>query len=144
MLQAHTLKSSTGSRKKKKRLGRGNASGRGTYAARGLKGQRSRSGGKGGLKRLGYKMILQRIPKKRGFNRVKEKIAVVSLAKLELVFDVGAKVTKERLVKAGLAEKKYGVKILGTGKLIKKLIISGIPVSKSAKEAIEKAGGSIE
>ncbi|MCK4554160.1 hypothetical protein KAU19_04310, partial [Candidatus Parcubacteria bacterium] len=67
MLRLHNIKPNKKAVKKRKRVGRGNASGHGTYSGRGIKGQRSRSGGKSGLKRLGMKMILRNIPKKRGF-----------------------------------------------------------------------------
>ena len=77
-LSLHTIKPSKGAAKKRKRVGRGNASGHGTYSTRGLKGQKSRSG-VSGLKRLGLKMTLSRIPKKRGFKSPKAKNQVVNL-----------------------------------------------------------------
>src|SRR3972149_575319 len=81
-LSLHQLNPAPASRHRRKRLGRGTASGHGTYSTRGQKGQRARTGGRPGLKRLGFKKILQGIPKNRGFNRPYKKKAVVNLDRL--------------------------------------------------------------
>ena len=143
-LSLHQLKPAPGSRHRRKRVGRGNASGHGTYSTRGQKGQRARTGGRPGLKRLGFKKILQGIPKNRGFNSPYNKKAVVNLDRLNDAFKDGAVVTPAELLKRGLINNvKNGVKILGQGKLTKKLIIERCLVSAAAKQEIEAAGGQI-
>ena len=84
-LSAHTISGNKSASPRKKRVGRGNASGRGTYATRGLKGQRSRSGGKGGLKLRGFKQSLQKVPKLRGFKSPNPANQTVSLGTIERV-----------------------------------------------------------
>ena len=116
-------------RKTKRRLGRGNASGRGTYAGRGLKGQKSRSGGKGGLKLMGLKQTFKKIPKVKGFKSLNKKPLVINLKDLETKY------------KDGETVKLDGYKVLGLGKLSKKLIVCASNFSKVAVEAITKAGG---
>lgn len=128
----------------KKRVGRGNASGSGTYASRGLKGQKARAG-VGGLKLKGMRRQILSMPKLRGFKSLSKKNAVVNLAELEQHFSANDIVSPKTLVKKGLVETpRFGVKILGTGKLSKALKIKDVKLSASAKEAVEKAGGSIE
>lgn len=138
------LKPPPGSRTRSKRLGRGNASGKGTYSGKGIKGQRARSGGRAGLKRIGLKRILQRIPKHRGFTSIHRKPAVVNVGALEGYFETGAVILPADLVRLNLIQNvRAGVKILGEGKLTKKFTIKGCLVSKSARDKIEKAGGTI-
>jgi large subunit ribosomal protein L15 len=142
-LNLSNLSPAKGAIKKRKRVGRGGK--RGTYAGRGLKGQRSRSGGKSGLKALGFKQTLQRIPKVRGFKSLKPKMAVVNLSDLENKFNDGDNIDPRAFQKIGLVDSiSDGVKVLGNGKLSKKLNISANGFSTSAKTAIEKAGGKIE
>ena len=86
MLSLHTIKPNKGETKKRKRVGRGNASGHGTYSGRGQKGQRSRSGGKSGLKRKGMKQILLQTPKLRGFKSDKPKNQVINLVDINKNF----------------------------------------------------------
>lgn len=139
-LNLSNLKSAPGATKKRKRVGRGGK--RGTYSGRGMKGQRSRSGGKGGLKALGFKQTLQRIPKVRGFNSFKPKMKIVNLSSLEDKFKDGDQVDIPKMIKAGLINSaKGGVKILGQGKLTKKLIIVADNFSAPAKKIITAAGG---
>jgi len=144
MLSLHTIKPKSGSTKNRKRVGRGNASGHGTYSTRGLKGQKSRSGVTG-LKRLGMKSMMLNIPKTRGFKSLKPKAQVVNLFNLNQ-FKEGAKINQKVLIKAGLIENnETPVKLLGDGELkIKNLQITGLKVSDSAKEQIEKLGGKIQ
>ncbi len=144
MLTLQSLKPAKGSRKHTKRVGRGNASGHGTYSGRGGKGQRARSGSRAGLKRLGFKQTLQRIPKTGGFLSHRIKPAVVTLAELGRAFDDGAVVNPEKIFKKGLAEGiRAGVKIVATGTLKKKLMVRECKVTAGAKAAIEAAGGSV-
>lgn len=134
-----------GKKKKAKRVGRGNSSGSGTYSGRGLKGQRSRSGGKGGLKRRGLVQTLKSKPKIGGFKSMKPKLETISLGMLEKHFEAGELVDAKKLIKKGLIDtKKYGLKILGTGKLTKKLTVKANAFSESAKKAIMDAGGQVE
>jgi len=141
-LHLHNLQSSHSTRRKK-RLGRGNAAGKGTYAGKGLKGQKARSGGsiRAGFEGGRTPLILQ-TPKVRGkgFRSIKQPIAVVNLTDLN-VFADGEVITVKNLVSKNLV-KKGPVKILGQGELKKKLSFK-VPVSQSAKDKIEKAGGSI-
>ncbi|MCD4704868.1 50S ribosomal protein L15 [bacterium] len=144
MLTLSNLKVKKSAKSKKQRRGRGNASGRGNYSGRGMKGQRSRSGGKSGLKRMGMKKIIAQLPKLRGFNRNSDKVAIVNLSDLERKFKDGEEVNIKKLLKLGLIDSiKNGVKILGKGVLNKKLKIKAHSFSKSAQEAIIKAGGEI-
>lgn len=139
----HTIKSSSGSRKKVKRVGRGLGS-TGTYSGRGQKGQRARSGGRKGLKILGMRRIIMSTPKLRGFNSPYPKMIAVNVKDLEKKFNDGERVTPKTLLEKGLVGKmKVAVKILGSGEIKKKLIIKDCSVSGSAKEKIEKAGGKI-
>lgn len=144
MLSLHTVTSGKGGRTRKVRVGRGNASGHGTYSGRGGKGQRARSGGRRGLKILGFKQTLQRIPKVGGFKSHRVRPAVVTLAELQHAFADGAVVSLDTVVKKGLVERnRAGVKIVGTGTLKKKLIVKNCRVTAGAKAAIEAVGGSV-
>ena len=137
------LKPSIGSRKKKVRVGRGNASGHGTFSGRGIKGQRARSGGRKKLQRRGLKQMLMQLPKSRGFQSQWSKFAVVNLVELAKHYKTGEKVTPENLVKAKLIKPKTLVKILGGGKLTIALKIWAHAFSKTAKTEIEKSGGTV-
>jgi large subunit ribosomal protein L15 len=140
MVSLHTLPKTSG--KKKIRKGRGDSSS-GNYSGRGMKGQRSRSGGKGGLKLRGLKQSMMAMPKNRGFRAVKSKAHGVNLDALEKNFDDGAEVTPAALEERGLVTSATKpVKILGGGSLSKKLTIKAHAVSATAKQAIEAAGGS--
>lgn len=143
-LSLSTLTTASRFNKKRKRVGRGNASGHGTYSTRGLKGQKSRSG-VSGLKRLGMKKQLLAIPKKRGFRSIHEKSQPVTLADLNRNFSDGAVVTRQSLVKAGLVgHAGQTVKILAQGTLtVKNLKIKGITFSAGAREQAVKAGATI-
>lgn len=144
-LNLNTLYPSIGSKKKSRRLGRGNASGSGTYASRGLKGQRSRSGGKGGLKLKGLKSLMLSTPKLPGFQSHYAKAQIVKLSDLDKTFNSGAEVNKTVLAEKGLVKNdKLPVKILNIGDLHKKLVITGCIYSQSAKAKIEAAGGEIK
>jgi large subunit ribosomal protein L15 len=144
-LSLQTIKYGEGSKKAKKRVGRGNSSGHGTYATRGLKGQKSRSG-VSGLKRLGMKTMLRAIPKSRGFKSDKPKNQPVNIAELNKSFKDGDTVNPRSLAKAGLVDTmSLPVKILGNGDLnLKDLSFADVKISATAKEKIEKAGGRIK
>src|SRR3989338_2730766 len=96
-LHLHNLRPAQGSVRRKKRLGRGNASGRGNYSTRGIKGQKARSG-VSGLKVLGMKASMQRIPKHPGFRSLKAKLAIVNLSDIDRVFKSGDVVTPKKLM----------------------------------------------
>ena len=131
--------------KKRRRIGRGTGSGRGKTAARGHKGQKSRAGySRKPVFQGGAMPLVRRIPK-RGFNnKFAPQVAIVNVADLEQVFESGAEVTPESLKERSLAKQRYDVlKVLGHGKLTKKLKVSAHRFSKSAREQIEKAGGEV-
>ncbi len=141
-------------RKDRKRIGRGLGSGKGRYSGRGLKGQKSRAGSHklpAGFEG-GQMPIDMRLPKLRG-NTSADAMPIgpfrtytqpVNLRDLEARFEAGAEVTPEALVTAGLLKNtKTDIKILGSGELTKKLAVTAHGFSKSAREKIEAAGGSI-
>jgi large subunit ribosomal protein L15 len=140
----HTIKSPKGSRKKSKRVGRGNSSQKGTTAGRGMKGQRARSGGKSRGAIRAFKSSLQKVPKLRGFKSITPAKEVVTLSTLDRVATEGATVNPAFLKNKGvIRDTKNGVKILATGEISKKVNVVGCLASKKAVEAIEKAGGTL-
>ncbi len=142
-LTLHNLRPSKGSKKSKKRLGRGLAS-KGSYSGRGVKGQRARSG-VSGLKKMGIRQNMLQMPKSRGFRSPHPRLEIVNLMDLNAVFTDGTKVSPTLLLKKGLVEHiANGVKILAKGELTVRLIIVDCQVSASAREKIEAAGGSVE
>jgi len=144
-LELHKIKGAKGAKKTRKRVGRGNASGHGTYSTRGQKGQRSRSG-VSGLKRIGFRDTLRRIPKKRGFKSQKPKYEAVNLATISEAYKDGEKVNATTLRKKGVIgtiNKKRGIKILGRGEIDKKLMFENVAISESASKKIKKAGGEV-
>ncbi len=146
MVKLHTLKPNNGAVKKKKRIGRGNASGHGTTAGRGTKGQLSRSGGGKGPGFEGGRMSLfRRVPRLPGFkNPFKVEYQVVSLERLNK-FDAGAEINPQTLAEAGITKSNKGpVKVLASGKLEKALTVKANAFSAEAKKQIEKAGGKTE
>lgn len=131
MLSLNEIKKAKGSSKTKKRVGRGNASGHGTYSTRGLKGQKSRSG-VSGLKRLGMRMQLLQTPKARGFKSIKPKNQVISIKAINNNFKDGEVVNKDSLFEKGLILKKgVSVKILGKEALTVKVKVEGLKMSAS-------------
>ena len=108
-----------------------------------MKGQRSRAGGKGGLKLKGMKQTLLRVPKVKGFKSHRPKPVVINLKDLAGLKDT--LVTPSKLVKAGIVDNvKNGVKILSEGDVKTSFVVRGIKVSEAAKAKIEAAGGKIE
>ena len=144
-MELSNLKPKKGARHAKKRLGRGPGSGHGKTSGRGEKGQKSRSGYSGKRGCEGGQMPLHRRIPKRGFTNIfKTDYAVVNVSDLDR-FDNGATVDETALRQAGLVKGQHdGIKILGDGELSKKLTVSATKFSKSAKEIIEKAGGTCQ
>lgn len=144
-MQLHELQRKNAN-KGSKRIGRGRGSGKGKTAGRGTKGQNARAGHK---KRPDIREKLKKLPKLRGyaFNTIQERPAVVNLSALESIFKAGEAVNPTTLRERGAIRGRKGeavkVKILGTGEITKKLTITECAVSGSAKEKIEKAGGSV-
>ena len=144
-MELSNLKPKKGARHAKKRVGRGPGSGHGKTSGRGEKGQKSRSGYSGKRGFEGGQMPLHRRIPKRGFTNIfKTDYAVVNVSDLER-FDNGASVDEAMLRQVGLVKGSHdGVKVLGDGELSKKLTVSATKFSKSAREIIEKAGGSCQ
>jgi large subunit ribosomal protein L15 len=147
----HSLKPAPGSRKARKRVGRGEGSGTGKTSGRGQKGAGARSGSKQRVNFEGGQMpIHMRMRKLRGphmkksmpFEPFRTHTQPVNLADLEARFDAGAEVTLEDFAKAGIAKRKgIPVKILAKGDLNKALTVHAHAFSASARERIEAAGG---
>ena len=143
-MQIHELKPKH-KNKKLKRVGRGGK--KGTYSGRGGKGQTARSGRK---MEPFVREIIKRYPKLKGYraHRVESSLVVVNLDSLDKKFENGEVVSPLSLINKSVIRMIKGrnpeVKILGNGKLSKKIMVEGCKVSKSAKEAIEKAGGTVK
>ncbi|RAL57970.1 50S ribosomal protein L15 [Candidatus Gracilibacteria bacterium GN02-872] len=149
MLSLNNVKPTIGSRKTSKRLGRGNGSGKGTTAGRGMNGQNSRSGG--GVAPWfegGQTPLFRRMPKLKGFSnsKFKKEYNIVNLSDLENLASKGiTEINKEVLLQNKIIRKKsLEIKLLGKGELKSKLTVVVDKASASAKEAVEKAGGKIE
>ena len=136
----HQLKSN---KKNRRRVGRGNGSGHGTYSGRGSKGQKQR-GSVPFLFEGGQLPLIKKLPHMRGFNNIfKTRYSLVNLDILDQ-FNDGDNISKEILIeKKIIKNKKQKLKILASGKLTKKLNITADHFSKSAKEQIESLGGSV-
>jgi len=146
-MQLNDLRPVEGSRKNRKRIGRGNSSGHGTTAGRGTKGQLSRSGGgKGKGFEGGQQPLAMRLPKLPGFiNHNRVEYAPVNLSRLDALYSDGETVDGASLVEKGVIKHEYQlVKVLGDGELTKKLIVKVDKVSASAQAKIEAAGGKVE
>ena len=145
-MMQHQIKPNSGSRKARKRIGRGNAAGGGTYAGRGLKGQKSRSGK--GLKpgfEGGQNPLIKGLPMIRGFNnKFKTHYSLVPLGNLDRL-PVGDNITPEYLYILGIIRNKRNpIKIVGNGDITKPLNISAHKFTESARKKIEAVGGTIE
>lgn len=135
-----------GANKKDRRVGRGSSSGRGSTAGRGNKGQQSRSGGKVYIGFEGGQMPLFRRIAQRGFSNYpfKKEYACVNVADINAKYSDGETVNKETLAAKGLLKGVNPlVKILGNGEITKKLSFNVDKISASAKDKIEKAGGTV-
>ncbi|MCD6453109.1 MAG: 50S ribosomal protein L15 [Dehalococcoidales bacterium] len=140
------LSPAPGSKQGRKRVGRGNGSGYGTYSGRGCKGQKSRSGfslmpGFEG----GQLPLIRRLPRKRGFTNIfRTNYSVVGVSKLNR-FEAGSEVTPEKLVAARIVKSlRYPIKILADGEINRPLSVKADRFSAAAKAKIEKAGGTVK
>lgn len=144
-MNLHTLKPAEGSTHNSKRLGRGQGSGKGGTSTKGHKGDKSRSGHKDKIGFEGGQMPLQRRIPKFGFKNINRKEYIgINLDTIQALVEnnkITNEVTKEILVQNGLASKKDLIKILGRGELKSAVIVTVDKYTKSAQEAIEKAGG---
>lgn len=145
MLTLSNLSPHPGSRKQKKRVGRGPGSGRGKTSTRGHKGYKARSGSSIRPGFEGGQMPLQRRIPKRGFTNIfKKQYAIVNVGDLDH-FDDGVRVDRQLLVAAGMIARKYSlVKVLANGELNRSLILAVDKISEAARRKIEGAGGTIE
>ncbi len=145
-MKLHTLKPQKGATKQKKRIARGQGSGRGGTSTRGHKGQKSRSGYSRKRNFEGGQMPLQMRVPKRGFKNP-NRVAYVplNLERLQAIADKYkvAKIDPQWLAEQGIVHKNAKIKVLGNGELAKKLDITAHACSAAAKEAIEKTGGSL-
>jgi len=139
-----TLRPPDGSRKKRKRVGRGDGSGHGGTSGKGHKGQKARSGGSVGPAFEGGQMPLTRRLPKRGFrNYFRKEIVIVNVGQLGR-FSPDTVIDEDLLLKSGLIKKKGdGVKLLGKGDIAHPLSVKLAVISKGAKEKIVNSGGSI-
>jgi large subunit ribosomal protein L15 len=145
-MMEHQLTPPKGARRARKRIGRGNAAGGGTYAGRGLKGQKSRSGFglipgfEGGQLRL-----IKGLPMTRGFNnKFKTYYSLIKLEDLDQ-FAAGERITPDSLQARGLIRNQRSpIKILGNGEVSKSLTVAAHKFTQSAREKIEAAGGTVE
>ena len=145
-MNLHNLKTNPGSKHRIKRLGKGESSGLGKTAGKGHKGQKARSGSGVRVGFEGGQMPIHRRLPKRGFNNVRfaDKVVVVNTAHLQKFFEEGDTVNEESLRAKGLVKGAFDqIKVLGNGELSKKLTVAVDALSASAKEKIEKAGGSV-
>ena len=144
-MKLYELSPAPGSKKSRKRLGRGAGSGLGKTSGKGNKGQNARSGGGVRPGFEGGQMPLQRRVPKRGFNNIfAKRYAIVNVGDLER-FEDGSRVDFNSLKAAGLVKKKFdGLKVLGDGELTKKLTVVASKFSNSAKMKIENLGGKAE
>ena len=142
------LSAPQGANKKPKRVGRGSSSGLGTTAGKGNKGQQSRSGGKTYVGFEGGQMPLYRRIARKGFSNYpfKKEYVCINVELLETKFNDGETVNKDSLIEKGFISSKSNsmLKVLGNGEITKKLTVEVDKVSASAKEKIEKAGGSVK
>ncbi len=140
------LSPAAGSKKNRKRVGRGNGSGHGTYSGRGIKGQKSRAGFK---MRPGFEggqlPLIKRLPQKRGFTNIfRIQYNAVNLDRLNR-FEASSEVTPEKLLEAGIVKSlRRPVKILARGEIDHPLMVKANKFSAAAKAKIEAAGGKAE
>ena len=146
-MQNHTLSSAGSKTRKRKRIGRGDASGNGSYSGKGMKGQKSRSGG--GVRpgfEGGQLPLIKRLPSLRGFTNIfKTQYHAVNLDTILKMYPNGGDVSPGTLVETGvLKDQKLPLKVLGRGEINVNLKVSAHKFTKSAKEKIETAGGTTQ
>jgi large subunit ribosomal protein L15 len=145
-MQQNNLKPPAGATHKRKRVGRGDGSGHGSYSGKGCKGQKARAGG--GV-RLGFEggqlALIKRLPRKRGFvNIFKTEYSIVNVGELK-AFAANAKITPKELLDIGLIKSvKCPVKILGNGEIDRPLVVKSNKFSAAAEKKIVAAGGKVE
>ena len=144
-MKLHELTPAPGSLKSKKRVGRGTGSGLGKTSAKGNKGQKARSGSKKNGFEGGQMPLPRRLPKRGFHNKFMKVYSVINVSDLNC-FENGTVVTAELLKETGVISKieKDGLKVLGRGELTQSLTVKAAKVSESAREAIAKAGGTVE
>jgi large subunit ribosomal protein L15 len=146
LVRQNSIAPAPGSKKDRKRVGRGDGSGKGTYSGRGSKGQKSRAGYK---MRPGFEggqlPLIKRLPRKRGFTNIfRVEYSTVSVGKLS-AFESGSEVDLEKMVAAGLVKSlQKPVKVLADGDIKHPLTVKANKFSASAKAKIEAAGGMVE
>jgi large subunit ribosomal protein L15 len=148
-MKLHDLKPAPGSKKNKKRIGRGMASGTGKTSGRGTKGQKARAGGgKGPFFEGGQLPLVRRLPFRRGFTNIHRiEYKPINVSRLQERFGESdyQEITPELLVEAGIIKASdKAIAILGDGEITKRWLIKAHHFSKSAKEKIEAAGGTVE
>ena len=148
-MKLHELSDNEGATKKRKRVGRGPGSGTGKMGGRGIKGQKSRSGVAINGYEGGQMPLYQRLPK-RGFNKPNRKAyAVINLGLIQKFIDEGkidakSAITEDALISSGLVRRKLdGIRVLAKGEITSKVDLQVTGASKSAVEAVEKAGGKL-
>ena len=146
-MQNHTLSSAGSKPRTRKRIGRGDASGNGSYSGKGMKGQKSRSGG--GVRpgfEGGQLPLIKRLPSLRGFTNIfKTQYHAVNLDTILKMYPNGGDVSPGTLVETGvLKDQKLPLKVLGRGEINVNLKVSAHKFTKSAKQKIETAGGTIQ
>jgi len=140
------LSPAPGSKQRRKRVGRGDGSGHGTYSGRGCKGQKSRSGHS---MRPGFEggqlPLIKRLPQKRGFTNIfRTEYSIVNINKLN-IFEPGSEITPEKLVAARIVKSlRHPIKILADGDINRPLVVKANKFSAAAKAKIEAAGGQAE
>jgi len=145
-MRQEKLSPAPASKRGRKRVGRGDGSGHGTYSGRGCKGQKSRAGYK---MRPGFEggqlPLIKRLPQKRGFvNIFRTEYSIVNIDKLG-IFEPGSEVTPEKLVAAGVVKSlRRPIKILAAGEIAHPLVVKANKFSAAAKARIEAAGGRVE
>lgn len=151
MLQLDNVSPRPGAKKQRTRIGRGIAAGKGKTCGRGMKGQKARSKVRRGFEG-GQTPLQRRLPQRRGVSKramniglFRKEFAVVNVGALDAAFDEGFEITPETLCARRLVRDTMdGVKILGEGRVTKKLSVKAHAFSASAREKIEAAGGLVE
>ncbi len=145
-MRQDNLSPAPGSKRRRKRVGRGDGSGHGTYSGRGCKGQKSRSGYKMTRGFEGGQLpLIRRLPRKRGFTNIfRTEYSIVNVGELSM-FEAGSEVTPERLVMAGVVKSlRHPIKVLAEGDINHPLVVKANRFSAAAKAKIEAAGGKVE
>ena len=146
-MMEHQVAAPKGARRSRKRVGRGDSAGGGSYAGRGMKGQKSRSGP--GVRpgfEGGQMPLIKGLPMKRGFNnRYKTYYALVNLETLQERFEAGTRVTPEMLHQLGIVRRtRLPLKVVGDGELHQAITVAAHKFTASARAKIEAAGGTVE